>query len=65
MAIKDQVKSKYAEAANQVASGGGTCCGGSGDAHDPITGNLYDESQISALPEEASKPLWAAAIRRR
>jgi arsenite methyltransferase len=54
MAIKDQVKSKYAEAANQVASGGSTCCGG-GDAHDPITGNLYDESQISALPEEALK----------
>ncbi len=55
MAIKDQVKSKYAEAANQVSSGGSPCCGGSGDAHDPITGNLYDESQISALPEEALK----------
>ena len=25
------------------------------NAHDPITGNLYDESQISALPEEALK----------
>jgi arsenite methyltransferase len=55
MAIKDQVKSKYAEAANQVASGGRPCCGGSRNTRDPITGNLYDESQISALPEEALK----------
>lgn len=55
MAIKDQVKSKYAEAANQVASGGSTCCGGSGNARDPITGNLYDESQILTLPEKALK----------
>src|SRR6202790_718719 len=55
MTIKDQVKNKYAEAANQVASGGSPCCGGSGNARDPITGNLYDESQISALPEEALK----------
>jgi arsenite methyltransferase len=55
MATKEQVKSKYAEAANQVASGGGPCCGGSGNTRDPITGNLYDESQISALPEEALK----------
>jgi SAM-dependent methyltransferase len=55
MAIKDEVKSKYAEAANQVASGVSTCCGGGGNARDPITGNLYDESQISALPEEALK----------
>src|ERR1700747_1073368 len=55
MATKEQVKSKYAEAANQVASGGSSCCGGSGNARDPITGNLYDESQISALPEEALK----------
>src|SRR5580704_16398277 len=55
MAIKDEVKSKYAEAANQVASGSSPCCGGSGNARDPITGNLYDESQISALPGEALK----------
>src|SRR6202790_199284 len=55
MTIKDQVKNKYAEAANQVASGGSPCCGGSGNARDPITGNLYDESQTSALPEEALK----------
>ena len=55
MEIKDQVKNKYAEAANQVASGGSPCCGSSGNARDPITGNLYDESQTSALPEEAFK----------
>src|SRR6201987_4622092 len=52
---KEQVKDKYAEAANQVASGRRPCCGGSGNTRDPITGNLYEESQISALPEEALK----------
>src|ERR1700732_4636762 len=55
MDIKDQVKNQYAQAATQVASGGSPCCGGSGNARDPITGNLYDESQTSALPEEAFK----------
>jgi arsenite methyltransferase len=55
MAIKDQVKNKYAEAANQVVSGGSPCCGSSGNTRNPITGNLYDESQISALPKEALK----------
>src|ERR1700719_1661930 len=55
MATREQVKNKYAQAANQVASGGSPCCGGSGNARDPITGNLYDESQISVLPEDALK----------
>lgn len=55
MATKEEVRSKYAEAAKQVASGGSRCCGGSGNTRDPITNNLYDESQISAVPEEALK----------
>jgi arsenite methyltransferase len=55
MATKEQVRNKYAEAANQVASGGSPCCGGRGNARDPITGNLYDESQMSVLPEDALK----------
>jgi arsenite methyltransferase len=54
MAIKDAVRNKYAEAANQVVTGGRPYCGGISDA-DPITGNLYDKSQTSAIPEEALK----------
>src|ERR1700730_6286426 len=59
MSLKAAVRDKYAEAARQVAGGGTACCGGSPDgtpdSSDPITGNLYDESQTSALPAEAVK----------
>jgi arsenite methyltransferase len=59
MSLKAVVRNKYAEAAKQVAGGGTACCGGSPHsrpyANDPITGNLYDESQTSALPAEAVK----------
>lgn len=53
--IKEVVKSKYGEAARQVAAGGTACCGGAVDLSlcDPITSNLYDESQKSALPAQA------------
>jgi arsenite methyltransferase len=53
-AIKEAVQQKYGEAAMQVSSGAkagcgcGTCCG-----TDPITSNLYDDSQASAIPAEA------------
>jgi arsenite methyltransferase len=50
-ALKDAVKSKYAEEARRVVKGVSACCGGS--ACDPITSNLYDSSQSGALPEEA------------
>ncbi len=53
MAIKDLVKYKYADAANQVTSGGTACCGSAPDACDPITGNLYTKNETSALPEGA------------
>ena len=60
--IKDAVRSKYAEAAKQAATGQSPCCGGSPDVDsvvdpvfDPITGNLYDKSQTAAIPEEALK----------
>src|SRR5580704_8599838 len=56
--IKDAVRSKYAEAAKQAATGQSPCCGGSTDVDpvfDPITGNLYDKSQTAAIPEEALK----------
>lgn len=51
--IKDAVKSKYGEAAKRVAAGGTACCGGELSVCDPITSNLYDESQTSAVPAEA------------
>ena len=53
--IREAVKQKYGEAAKQVASGGTACCGGGGELSgcDPITRNLYDETQKSALPTEA------------
>jgi arsenite methyltransferase len=53
-AIKEVVQRKYGEAAMQASSGAkagwgcGTCCG-----TDPITSNLYDETQASAIPAEA------------
>lgn len=53
--IKTAVQTKYGEAARQVAAGATTCCGGAAELGicDPITSNLYDESQMSALPAEA------------
>jgi arsenite methyltransferase len=53
MSLKDAVRNKYAEAARQVASGGSTCCGAGQGGGDPITGNLYDESQAASLPAAA------------
>jgi arsenite methyltransferase len=52
--IQKEVQSKYAEAAKRVSAGGKACCGASRrNACDPITSNLYDESQTSAIPAEA------------
>ncbi len=54
--IKEVVKEKYGQAALRVKSGGSSCCGAisaSGLSCDPITSNLYDESQSSQIPEEA------------
>ena len=52
--IRDLVKEKYGEAARRAADGekGGGCCGADASC-DPITSNLYDASQIGALPVEA------------
>ncbi len=53
--IKEVVKEKYGQAALRVSSGGSSCCGatpGSG-CGDPITSNLYDNSQAQQIPEEA------------
>jgi SAM-dependent methyltransferase len=54
--IKEIVKEKYGQAALRVTSGGSSCCGAtpaSGLSCDPITSNLYDESQAHQIPEKA------------
>ena len=54
--IKQVVKEKYGQAALRVTRGGDSRCGadpGIGRGCDPITSNLYDDSQSEQLPEEA------------
>ena len=53
--IQEAVKEKYGAAARQVAAGNAACCGGGAELSgcDPITRNLYDESEKSALPADA------------
>jgi SAM-dependent methyltransferase len=56
--IKEVVKEKYGQAALRVINktGASSCCGSapsSGLSCDPITSNLYDESQAGQVPEEA------------
>lgn len=65
MAIRELVQEKYGEAARRVSKGEGLpadccsstdCCSGSAAAScDPITSNLYDESQSGELPDTALK----------
>lgn len=53
--IKEVVKEKYGQAALRVTNGGSTCCGATaaGASCDPITSNLYHDSQAVQIPEEA------------
>ena len=54
--IREVVKEKYGQAALRVKSGGSTCCGATAASVpgcDPITSNLYDDSQTHQIPEEA------------
>jgi arsenite methyltransferase len=54
--IKEVVREKYGLAALRVTSGGSSCCGAAaadGVSCDPITSNLYDESQAQQIPESA------------
>lgn len=55
--VKDVVRQKYGAAAERVAQGGGNaCCGGSAaspEQWDPITSNLYDQSQAADVPAAA------------
>jgi arsenite methyltransferase len=59
--LKDEIKTKYGEAARQISSGGSSSCctpsccdGGSKSAStDVVTSNLYEQAQKSELPAEA------------
>jgi arsenite methyltransferase len=56
--IKETVREKYGEAAKRVSSGKGSACCGTSPASaegccDPITSNLYGESDASVVPETA------------
>jgi arsenite methyltransferase len=53
--IQEAVKEKYGAAAKQVSAGKTACCGGGAELNgrDPITRNLYDESEKSGLPATA------------
>ncbi len=53
-AIKEIVREKYGQAAlSVVRASKGSCCGSAAAECDPITSNLYDESQKGDLPETA------------
>jgi SAM-dependent methyltransferase len=54
--IKATVKAKYGQAALDSQHGDAACCGPEGCAPcgcDPVSGNLYDEFEMSGLPEGA------------
>ena len=54
--VKEVVKQKYGAAALRVNNGGSSCCGAtaaSAISCDPITSNLYDDTQKTQLPAEA------------
>jgi hypothetical protein len=56
--IREIVKEKYGEAAKRVSAGqGSACCGTSPSSSaaccDPITSNLYGESDASVVPAAA------------
>src|SRR5216683_1586966 len=52
--IRERVREEYSKAALRVTSHeGGACCGSAAPANNPITSNLYAESETAALPAEA------------
>jgi ubiquinone/menaquinone biosynthesis C-methylase UbiE len=54
-AIKEAVQQRYSEAAQQARNGGkaGCGCGPSCCGPDPITSNLYDETEAAEVPAQA------------
>ena len=53
MDTKSQVQNRYAAAARQVSEGGKSSCSSSDGCCDPITKDLYAETEKSQLPETA------------
>jgi arsenite methyltransferase len=54
MDAKSAVKEKYGSAASAVSAGQGTaCCSPGSNCCDPVTKNLYGETEKDALPEKA------------
>src|SRR5512135_958233 len=55
--VKDTVRARYAEAANEVLAGErGSCCGPEGCAPcgcDPISSDLYSAAEVAGLPPDA------------
>jgi ubiquinone/menaquinone biosynthesis C-methylase UbiE len=51
--IKEQIRESYARAARRVSSQDGACCGTATPCGNPITSNLYPDSETGALPTEA------------
>ncbi len=53
--VRDEVKKKYGSAAKAVSDGAGvgSCCDKGLRYCDPITANLYDDADASAVPEKA------------
>jgi arsenite methyltransferase len=53
--IQEAVKEKYGEAAKRAASGGTACCGGGASLNgcDPITKDIYSDTEKGTLPEKA------------
>jgi arsenite methyltransferase len=52
MDVKEAVREKYSSAARRVSSRQSSCCGPA-DCCSPITSNLYEKGETSALPENA------------
>ena len=51
--IRERVREDYAKAALRVSTEGGSCCGSAAPAGNPITTNLYADSEAKELPAEA------------
>jgi len=59
--LKNSVKEKYGQAALRASEGktdasccgSSACCGSTTETWDPITANLYDEAETTAIPAEA------------
>jgi arsenite methyltransferase len=51
--IKEVVREKYGQIASQISTGGGGACCGSAPECDPITSNLYIQTETADIPIDA------------